>query len=163
MRLCAVLLLVLAVPLVGLAAGTAADRSAAVELAALHRTTATLTADAPAAGGPVPAGVGEVPAPAAWTAPGGERLTGSVLVGPGTAEGTVVEVWTDARGAVRYGPGAPSELRARAVVAGLGAAGLTAAVVLAGRLGALAVIDARRARAWEREWEDADRRWDQLT
>lgn len=105
---------------------------------------------------PVAAGLAITPAqqvPGRWRGPDGRDRTGNVPVEPGSAAGTVVPIWVDRAGQLTSSPMTPVEADAAAWGAGF--------LVFAGALAAAAgavwfarrLLDRRRARQWEREWE----------
>ncbi|AVV46244.1 hypothetical protein PYK79_37930 [Streptomyces sp. ID05-04B] len=91
-----------------------------------------------------------------WTGPDGSAHTGQVRVGPGSAAGTPVTVWTDTRGRMVTEPVGADQARLRAAlvggVAGLGVATLPFAGgrVLRGRL------ERRRVAQWDIDWARFD-------
>ncbi|MEV3973502.1 hypothetical protein AB0K68_36125 [Streptomyces sp. NPDC050698] len=94
-----------------------------------------------------------------YTAPGGTARTATTDADPGLPAGHRVRVWTNAEGKLSKPPMPPDEIRSRAV----GSGALTVITVLitgtfAYRLTAR-VLDHRRMRAWEAEWQQTTRRW----
>ncbi|GAA1579395.1 hypothetical protein GCM10009789_36400 [Kribbella sancticallisti] len=156
----AVLIGLLMIP-AGVAVGTAvrdASEDAAARRRALLTEMTALTLEDSAS---IPTGAGQVLSRVrvAWTDPGGVPREGWTLVTIGVKRGSEVAIWVDQQGVVVPPP------RTAADSAALGsAAGVTA--VLAGwmlmpfvtRL-ALVPLNRRRARDWEREWQQLDRRW----
>lgn len=126
-----------------------------------RHTTAVLLTDAPGHPEPGSAEARETqyPVKVRYTAPDGTARTATTDVDPGLPAGHRVRVWTNAEGTLSKPPMPPDEIRSRAV----GAGALTVITVLitgtfAYRLTAR-VLDQRRMRAWEAEWQQTARRW----
>lgn len=159
--LTAVALLLLAVPVVGVAAGSAAygELSALVreEHARLHRTWATATqpVDRPptAPGGEHPGeGTEDYPVPAFWTGPDGVTRTGTVHASRPLDPGERFRVWTDGEGRITPPPMTHGAAVTHAVAAGLVAGALTGVAVEAGRRAAMGRLLRRRYAQWDDEW-----------
>ncbi|MER5717492.1 hypothetical protein [Streptomyces sp. NPDC002132] len=126
-----------------------------------RHTTAVLLNDAPGHPEPGSAEAREIqyPVKVRYTAPDGTARTYTTDVDPGLPAGHRVRVWTNAEGTLTKPPVPPDEIRSRAV----GAGALTAITVLI--TGALSyrltarVLDRRRIRVWETEWQQTARRW----
>ncbi|MFD9319997.1 hypothetical protein ACFWDQ_20360 [Streptomyces sp. NPDC060053] len=91
-----------------------------------------------------------------WTGPDGSAHQGQVRVGPGSAAGTPVTVWTDRQGRLVTKPATAAQARLRASLVG-GLAGVGAATlpfaggrVLRGRL------ERRRVEQWDVDWARFD-------
>ncbi|MEH0542162.1 hypothetical protein QA802_03445 [Streptomyces sp. B21-105] len=150
-------LTVLAGVLAGAATAGSVEDSLARERVEWRPLTGRLTDRAPgkpAAGGS--ASGDRVWAKAGWTGPDGSAHTGQVRVGPGSAAGTPVTVWTDPRGRMVTEPVSAAQARLRGSlvggVAGLGVAALPFAGgrVLRGRL------ERRRVAQWDIDWARFD-------
>jgi hypothetical protein len=125
-----------------------------------QRTTAVLTADAPAPGG---AG-SSVPtdgarAPVHWTAQDGSEHAASVDVRPGQRKGSAVTVWTDRDGRVVSRPLKPAEARSGAIGGGVAAATGACVLLLAARRGAGKRLERHCLAEWDREWAEVGPRW----
>ncbi|PNG19939.1 Rv1733c family protein [Streptomyces cahuitamycinicus] len=124
-------------------------------------TTAVLLNDAPGHPEPGSAEARETryPVKVRYTAPDGTARTATTDVDPGLPAGHRVEVWTNAEGTLTKPPMPPDEISNRAVGAGA-LTGITMLITgtLAYRLTAR-VLDQRRMRAWETEWQQTARRW----
>ncbi|MEU1852432.1 hypothetical protein ABZ499_24955 [Streptomyces sp. NPDC019990] len=152
-------------PLAAWAVGTTVHdtlTAAAREQARAGRhTTAALLDDAPGHPEPGSAESRETryPVKVGYTAPDGTARTATTDVDPGLPAGHRVRVWTNAEGTLAKPPMPPGDIRNRTV----GAGALAAITVLftgtsAYRLTAR-VLDQRRMRAWEAEWQRTARRW----
>jgi hypothetical protein len=126
-----------------------------------RHTTAALLNDAPGHPEPGSAEARETqyPVKVRYTAPDGTARTATTDVNPALPAGHRVRVWTNAEGTLTKPPMPPDEIRNRAV----GAGALTAlAVLITGTLAyrlTARVLDQRRMRAWEAEWQQNARRW----
>jgi len=97
-------------------------------------------------------------AQAKWKAPDGTQRTGPVAATPDTAPGARVPIWVDERGTV-----SPAPLRRSPATHAAGVAVVTILLVAA----ALAAIwqlcrrllDRRRLRSWQAEWQKVGPRW----
>ena len=159
--LCAVLLGLLIVPAaaaLGTAVGHASERAAEQRRASLTQVQArTLESTDPV--------VTEVPGAyssrvkVGWTDPAGWPHEGSMSMPAGTRAGTPVTIWLDNSGAIAPPPRTASDSNAMGGAIGLSAA-MISWLVLAGltRL-AVALLDRRRIRDWEREWAHVAPRW----
>ncbi|MFG2574022.1 hypothetical protein [Streptomyces sp. NPDC048481] len=87
-----------------------------------------------------------------WTGPDGSAHTGQVRVGPGSAAGTPVEVWTDPRGRLVTRPVSASQARLRASLVGALAGVGVATLPLAGGRVVRAGLERRRVDQWDVEW-----------
>jgi hypothetical protein len=87
-----------------------------------------------------------------WTGPDGSAHSGQVRVGPGSAAGTPVEVWTDPQGRLVTRPASASQARLRAsLVGGLAGVGV-ATLPLAGGRALRSRLERRRVDQWDVEW-----------
>lgn len=105
---------------------------------------------------PVPAGLAITPSqqiPGRWHGPDGRDRTGNVPAEPGTAAGSIVPIWVDGDGMITPPPMTPVDADAAAWGSGFfvfsGALGAAAGLIWFARR----VLDRRRARQWDREWE----------
>jgi hypothetical protein len=164
-----VLMSFLAAPPLAVAAMTATTAHlqsvAAVEAAERSHAHAVLLQDAPP---PTPAEVSSaadgyaimpVRAHARWTAPGGTRRDGTVLVEPGTSAGKELTVWVDREGDITEAPLDPADISASAAT--------TAALPLVG-VPLLAwtchvcfcfALNVRRERRWAQDWAAVEPQW----
>jgi hypothetical protein len=114
-------------------------------------TAVTLADSAPVAAGLAITAPQQVPG--RWRGPDGADRTGNVPVEPGSAAGTVVPIWVDRAGGVTSGPMTPADADAAAWGSGFlvfsGAFTAAAGLVWFARR----LLDRRRARQWDREWE----------
>nr|WP_202554866.1 hypothetical protein [Streptomyces sp. SID4950] len=95
-----------------------------------------------------------------WTAPDGSFHHGPVLVaGRSAAPGDRFALWTDAHGATVPRPLDAATATTHAVLAGVGAALLTAGAVEAARRLLLWRMVRRRHARWDQEWEQAGPDW----
>ncbi|MFD4263087.1 hypothetical protein ACFWR9_37110 [Streptomyces sp. NPDC058534] len=163
------LLLILSVaPLLGVLAGGAAQdtlqRSVREQHESRHRVRATVVRPLERSTLAVdPEGAGESLRSrvlADWTAPDGSRHEGSVTVGIDDPDaGDRFGLWTDERGRAVARPLDGATVATHAVLAGIGAAVVAAALVEAGRrIAVWRMVRGRYAR-WEREWERAGPDW----
>lgn len=153
----AVVVALLALPIVASAGSETYARSvqeARQEASAVHRSTATLLADAPAR----PHGDEGWTAPAArvrahWVTPDGADRTGIVSAEYETPRGTEVTIWLDDRGEPTAEPMTSGDAAARGVGTALG----LWLVTLAGLAGALwllhQALERLRYARWSREWD----------
>ncbi|GGS18014.1 hypothetical protein GCM10010269_66530 [Streptomyces humidus] len=87
-----------------------------------------------------------------WTGPDGSVHTGQVRVGPGSAAGTPVEVWTDPQGRLVTRPASASQARLRAsLVGGLAGVGMATLPFAGGRV-LRSRLERRREEQWDIEW-----------
>lgn len=159
----AVLLLVGA-PLAGVVAGAWAHATARAEAAeqraGLHRVSAVLMADAPAAvptvqGGKQPA----YAVRARWTDPGEGTRTAMARVPAGARRGEPADVWLDTRGRSVGPPPTGTAIRQHALAFGACTTGGAVGVVLAGHLVVRRVAIRHRLAEWEREWARTGPEW----
>jgi hypothetical protein len=73
--------------------------------------------------------------------------------------GQSVPVWTDEAGQFAPAPSPPDEIRVQGQVVALIAALIWLMVVAVAGRGARALLEARRLRAWGREWERVEPFW----
>jgi phosphate/sulfate permease len=168
--LTALLLMVFVAPLIGVLVGGAAQsalqRSVREQHEARHRVTATVVRPlerSPLTVDPEGASSGEELRSrvlAAWSGPDGSRHEGPLLVGidrPGS--GDRFALWTDARGRAVARPLDSATAATHAVLAGIGTAVVTAALVEAARRIVLWRLVRRRYARLEQEWERAGPDW----
>jgi len=155
--------LVLVGPLVALAAGESARRDAAPaaarERATRVRTTATVTQSADTAPGARSSAAGLVRVPVRWTDSDGTPRTGLVTVGPDTAAGATVNIWTDGHGRVTPAPRSQEQVNLMAARVGAGGLLALAAVLLTVAGVTHHVLDRRRDAMWTDEWRLVAPRW----
>ncbi|MPY59131.1 Rv1733c family protein [Streptomyces spongiae] len=157
-------LLVVGAPLAGVIAGswahTTARAEAADQRAGLHRVSAVLVADAPAA---VPTAHGgrqpTYAVKARWTDLHEGTRTGTARVRAGTRSGERAQVWLDARGRSVDPPPTSDAIWQHALAFGACATGGAVAVVLAGNLVVRRTALRHRLAEWEREWARTGPEW----
>ncbi|MER7620968.1 hypothetical protein [Streptomyces sp. NPDC126503] len=168
--LVALVLLCVAVPLAGWAAGSSAQASLDRTLRAQREqrlpTTARVVrpADRPAHGPGSGDGSSEQrarrPVVARWTAPDGSERTGTVTTVRGsTAPGDVLPIWTDRRGAPVAPPMRADTARAHAVIGGLMAAVLAGLAVEVARRTVVRGLTRLRFAKLDRAWAEAGPDW----
>ncbi|MFB7497541.1 hypothetical protein ACFC09_23150 [Streptomyces sp. NPDC056161] len=163
------LLIAVAAPVVGSLVGTGAQnalqRSVQAQQQSRHAVTATVLHKLDDAR-PEPdpeSGTGDSPRSrvlAEWTAPDGARQHGPVmadLISP--RRGDHFSLWTDAHGRVVARPLDSATAATHAVLAGLGAALLTAGLVEAGRRMVVWRMVRRRYARWDQAWDRAGPDW----
>jgi hypothetical protein len=93
---------------------------------------------------------------ARWTAPDGDRVTANVFGPTGIAPGDALPVWVTLDGQVANPPLLNSQVAGQGVLAEAGSA--IAGVLLLGVAWATTrmVLDRRRLKSWEAEWQEAD-------
>jgi hypothetical protein len=96
---------------------------------------------------------------ARWTAPSGAQREGQVYAPTGARSGTSVLVWTDESGDLEGAPLERGDLTTREVLMGAAAAALAAAALAIIGVLACAVLDRRRAAAWDAEWSRTGPQW----
>jgi hypothetical protein len=95
-----------------------------------------------------------------WTAPDGTRRHGTVLAGlKAPHPGEHFEIWTDAHGRLVARPLDPATAATHAVLAGFGAALLTAGAVEGGRRLIVWRMVRRRYARWDQAWDRAGPDW----
>ncbi|MEU4871511.1 hypothetical protein [Streptomyces sp. NPDC021608] len=167
--LSALLLVCLVAPVVGSLAGGAAQdalqRSVREQHASRHEVTATVVRTARAASleaDPEAATGREARTRvlAGWTAPDGTARHGTVLSGlESPHRGDRFGIWTDAHGRLVARPLDAATATTHAVLAGLGAALLTAGAVEGGRRVIMWRMVRRRYAGWDRAWDRAGPDW----
>lgn len=145
-------LTVLAGVLAGLAVNGSVERQLARERVEWRPVPAHLTEAAPGAAEAGTSSGDRVWGKVSWSGADGSAHTGQVRVGPGSALGTTVTVWTDREGRMVTQPATEAQAGVRAALIGA-LVGLSAAVVpfvggrvLCGRL------ERRRVEQWDAEW-----------
>jgi hypothetical protein len=103
-------------------------------------------------------GVWPVSVMARWTAPNGGQRTGKVVTETAGAAGSVVVIWTDARGDLVDTANSPSPSGA-ALGAGLATALGLAAVYASVLLVIRRSLNRRRMASWQLEWAVVEPRW----
>jgi hypothetical protein len=162
MMMTLILLFVVAGPLLGWWAGRAGylaeKRAGEWERDHVHRVEAVLVADPETLGVSASRTTPPRAARATWVAPDGTPRSGIVPVVSAARRGDKIPIWVDDRGAQRPAPldrdpAAQAFLAAGAVLLGVAAA--LAGIRAIGR----AVLDRRRAAAWQREWQRVGPEW----
>ncbi|MFF9090117.1 hypothetical protein ACF1BE_27640 [Streptomyces sp. NPDC014991] len=167
--LVALLLIAVAAPLTGCLVGAAAQdslqRSARQQQHARHLVTATVVRDL---GGAAPEADPDTTTGrdvhsrvlAYWRAPDGGRRQGQVLVDLESPDrGDRFRLWSDPHGRITTRPLDPATATAHAVLAGLGAALVTAALVETGRRLTVWRMVRRRYARWDQAWDRAGPDW----
>jgi hypothetical protein len=167
--LSALLLVCLVAPFVGFLVGGAAQgalqRSVREQHASRHRVTATVLRRAavtsPDADYETATGrEARTRVVAGWTAPDGARRHGTVLsVLERPLSGDRFGIWTDAHGRLVARPLDSATATTHAVLAGIGAALLTAGAVEGGRRVVMWRMVLRRYARWDRAWDRAGPDW----
>jgi hypothetical protein len=162
-RLVTLLLLLVAVPIITLAAGQQADhlalRQAHARQVADREVTAVLLQKAPPTGAPDPyTSVQMTLVQARWQPPGQPARSGQVLAPAGTPAGSTVKIWIDASGAVTSPPPDPRTIAGDVCVAAITACLVVSMLVGASTL-ARRALDRRRLRAWDAEWRATGPLW----
>ncbi|WP_030927042.1 hypothetical protein [Streptomyces sp. NRRL S-646] len=143
----------------GIAADAAMQDSLAARRAAVHAVPAELTRNADRTAYVSTDGGDTVWGKVRWTAADGTTHTGLTRVDPSSTAGTSVTVWTDRRGELTPRPPTEGEARVQSALTGALAAAVTSCVALGcGRL-TRHLLDRRRMRAWEAEWERVGPQW----
>lgn len=150
--------LLLTVPTVGLATAAAGERSALDQARGLHRTTAQLVEDVPAAAGRFSGASTEddVNATVRWTTPGGTSRSGTAPVAAGSKAGSSTTVWLDDAGRIRPAPPTPIQARSQGTAVGAAAGAGVCVLVLGGWWVARERLDTRRRVQWDRAWAEFD-------
>lgn len=144
---------------VALALGDDLGRTARLQGAQRHTTTAVLLRDAHAVSD---AGMGLVTyrrVPVRWVGADGLSRTGAARVRPGLAAGAKVAVWVDSGERLTEAPMTAVRVWSLAGVAGLACAALAAAAVLFARSRVLGWLRRRALREWARSWARVEPLW----
>jgi hypothetical protein len=121
-----------------------------VQLAARHQVQAVLTQDAgPVSGYSLSA---YVLTPATWTSVTGRHRSGVVPAAPGSRQGTLVAIWTDASGYPGSPPLAVSEVASQADAAATGVIVVAGVAYLVGAAAVRLLLNRRRMAAWDADW-----------
>ncbi len=155
-------MVLIGVPLLGIAAFIWAGRAGAAEQLAEHswrEVPAVLLRSVPASGTFAGGVFGYSWVPARWTAPDGRARSGDIPVEAGLTVGRTVPLWVDGRGTPTDAP-----LTRRAVLARAATAAAVAAVLLLIVLSGLAwagrwLLDRRRLADWELSWAIVGPQW----
>ncbi|WP_031103722.1 hypothetical protein [Streptomyces sp. NRRL S-146] len=124
-----------------------------------HPATAVVASDAPrsvVSGGMI---VDRVIATVRWTAADGTLHTGRAQVDAGAKAGERVAVWMDQEERLTAPPQTPGHGDIEAAFMGVAAFLGIATAAAAGFYGARVVLDRRRSRAWDGEWQEQGSRW----
>ncbi|WP_420078727.1 hypothetical protein ACN6AT_05575 [Streptomyces sp. JL4002] len=76
-----------------------------------------------------------------------------------TRSGDTVRLWVDDAGQAASAPPGTPDIALNAIGLGTGAAGAVALAAGVALYARQRIVDARSARAWEREWESVEPRW----
>ena len=163
-RLAAVILLLVAVPIATIAVGRQVDhlalRQAHAQQAADHQVTAVLLQRAQATGVPDPyTSIQLTYVLARWQPPGQAPRSGQVLAQAGAHAGSTVKVWVDASGAVTSPPPDHRMIAGDVCIASIVACLVACLLVLGSNALARCALDRRRMRAWDAEWRAAGPQW----
>ena len=163
-RLVAVILLMVAVPIAAVVTGRQADhlalRQARAQQAGEHEVTAVLLQQAQATGVPDPyTSIEMTYVLARWQPVGQPPRSGQVLAPAGARAGSIVMVWVDASGAVVGPPPDHREIVGDVAITTV-VTGLAASLLLLGS-NALArrALDRRRLNAWDADWRATGPLW----
>ncbi|MEU6818817.1 hypothetical protein [Streptomyces sp. NPDC046860] len=167
--LLALLLTVVAMPVIGTVTGSAAQdslrRSVLEQRQSRHLVTATVLRTLAQAPPETEADTGVARTSrsrvvAGWTAPDGTRRQGAVLAEVKSPRaGEHFRLWTDPGGRITTRPLDSATARAHSVLAGVGAAVLAAGLVESARRLVLWRMVRRRYASWERAWDRAGPDW----
>ena len=163
-RLAALVLLIVAVPIAVIAVGRWTDhealRQARAQAAADRPVRAVLLQDSPGSGAPDPYSAVEVNwVPGRWTGPDGTARTADVLAPAGAPKGSTVATWVDGSGKITDPPAAHNEVIGDVVVAGTLTFLGSLFVLLGSQAMACRALDRRRLSAWEAEWRAIGPLW----
>jgi hypothetical protein len=163
-RLAAVVLLLMAVPVAVIAVGLRADhlalRQANAQRAAERQVTAVLLRPAQPTGVPDPyTSVQMTYVLARWQPSGQPPRSGQVLAPAGTRAGSTVTIWIDASGAVAFPPPDHRDIAGDVTIAAVVAALVTSLFVLGLNALARRALDHRRLQAWDAEWRATGPQW----
>jgi len=163
-RLAALILFLVGVPVVTYIAGLQADhlalRQAHAQQAADHEVTAVLLNQAPPTGIPDPyTSIQLTWVLARWQLPGGPVRTGEVLAAAGARAGSTVQVWVDRSGAITSSPPNERVIAGDVCVAAVTACLVACLLVLGSSALARRALDRRRLRAWDAEWRATGPLW----
>ena len=163
-RLAALILFLVGVPVVTYTAGLQADhlalRQARAQQAADHEVTAVLLNQAPPTGIPDPyTSIQLTWVLARWQLPGGPVRTGEVLAAAGARAGSTVQVWVDRSGAITSSPPNERVIAGDVCVAAVTACLVACLLVLGSSALARRALDRLRLRAWDAEWRATGPLW----
>lgn len=163
-RLVTLILLLVAVPILTVAAGRQADhqalRQAHAQQVADHEVTAVLLEQAPPTGVPDPyTSVQMTLVLARWQPPGQPARSGEVLAQAGARAGSTVTIWIDASGAVTSPPPDHRVIAGNVCIAAVVTCLVTGLLVLGANALARRALDRRRLRAWDAEWRTTGPLW----
>ena len=163
-RLVAMVLVLVAVPLavigVGQRAGQLALRQANAQRAAEHQVTAVLLRPAQATGILDPyTSVQLTYVLARWQPSGQPSRSGQVLAAVGARAGSTVTIWIDHSGALASPPPDHRDIVGDVAIAALTAGLVTGLLLLGSNALARRALDRRRLRAWDAEWRATGPQW----
>jgi hypothetical protein len=133
------------------ASHTAAQHAEQAQLASRHQVTA-LTLQAAAGSTTGYSLQSEFPVQARWITVTGQVRTGQVMVPPGTAEGSMVPVWTNAAGQATDPPLEPGQVAGQADLAAIGAIAGLAILFTCEAAIVRHALNRRRLAAWDADW-----------
>lgn len=146
------------VPAVAGVSHAAAVRAQATERATRHEIKADLLQRA-ADGGDGYTSATQVLARAQWRAPNGTVHVGVVTAPAGAAKGTPVSIWTDAQGNLTGPPLNAGQIAGQSDLAGVAAGGGLAIVLLWEAIIIHRLLERRRLRDWDADWEVTEPQW----
>jgi hypothetical protein len=164
LRLVILLLVILGVPAAAVATGRTVDhlalRQAQAQRSEDHLVRAVLTEKAVADTSAHPySNVSMVWVPAYWNAPGGSVHRGQVLAPVGARPGSAVAVWTDRSGTITDPPKSHAQICIDVLIAVMCAAELLPIALIGVQCLGCHVLNARRMRTWDREWDVIGPQW----
>ncbi|MFE7311598.1 hypothetical protein ACFU7T_00575 [Streptomyces sp. NPDC057555] len=154
-------LIAVAAPAAGVAAGSAVD-AAAHRASAEWRPATAVVAKEPATQISIESGNGaggRVRTIVRWTGPGHTVRTGETTVPSGVHVGDRTSVWLDRNGMLVRNPGTPADTLAESVVVGTVVASGTGLLFFGAEKAGILLLDRRRYAQWEKEWAELDARW----
>jgi hypothetical protein len=163
-RLTLLVLILTVVPAAAVVAGRWADTAALAQTrqqdAATHVVSARLLEPAPTVGAPDPYAGAEVAwVPARWSAPDGRTRTGDVLAPVGASKGSTVSTYVDASGNFTDPPPSRGEVVGNVFMT-VTLVGLSVlAILLAAEAVSHQILERRRLKAWDTEWQTVAPRW----
>jgi hypothetical protein len=163
-RLTILVLILTVVPAAAVLAGRWADNAALSQArqqnAAAHVVSARLLGPAPTVGAPDPYAGAEVAwVPARWTAPDGRARSGDVLAPVGAKKGSTVSTYVDASGNFTDPPPGRGEVIGNVFMT-VTLVGLSLlAILLAAEAVSHQLLERRRLKAWDTEWQAVAPRW----
>lgn len=163
-RLTILVLILTVVPAAAVLAGRWADDAALSQArqqnAVTHVVSARLLGPVPTVGAPDPYAGAEVAwVPARWTAPDGRARSGDVLAPVGAKKGSTVSTYVDASGNFTNPPPGRGEVIGNVFMT-VTLVGLSLlAILLAAEAVSHQLLERRRLKAWDTEWQAVAPRW----